>query len=47
MTAVRRLVAALGAILERLDGVLRTWEVAGLSLLLLMLALAAAMLLGR
>jgi hypothetical protein len=41
-----RLFAALGTILERLDGVLRTWEVAGLSLLLLALALAATMLLG-
>ena len=42
-----RLIAVLGAILERVDGVLRTWEVAGLSLLLLVLALAAGMLLER
>jgi hypothetical protein len=47
MTAVRRLIAVLGATLERLDGVLRTWEVAGLSLLLLALALAATLLLAR
>ncbi len=40
MTAIRQLIAALGATLERLDDVLRTWEVAGLSLLLLALALA-------
>jgi hypothetical protein len=46
MTAIRQLIAALGATLERLDDVLRTWEVAGLSLLLLALALAATMLLG-
>ena len=43
---VGRLFAWLGTILERLDGVLRTWEVAGLCLLLLALALAGTMLRG-
>lgn len=42
-----RLIAVLGAFLARVDGVLRTWEVAGLSLLLLVLVLAAGMLLER
>jgi hypothetical protein len=47
MRVVKGAAAALGDLLQRLDGVLRTWAIAGLSLLLLALALAAAMLLER
>jgi hypothetical protein len=46
---VRRLVnsaaAIIGDVLQRLDGVLRTWATAGVLLLILALALAGAMLL--
>jgi hypothetical protein len=41
-----RVAAALGNALQRLDAFLRTWEVAGIALLILGLVLAAGMLLG-
>jgi len=44
--SLARAAAALGDVLQRLDGVLRTWEIAGLSLLVLALVLAGAMLVG-
>jgi hypothetical protein len=44
---VRSAAAAIGDVLQRLDGVLRTWAVAGLALLFLALVLAATMLLER
>ena len=44
---VKRVGAALGDVLERLDRVLRSWAVAGLALLILGLVLAAATLLAR
>jgi hypothetical protein len=47
MRRVNRIAAALRDVLQRLDGVLRTWAVAGLALLILALVLAAAMLLER
>jgi len=47
MRRVNRIAAALRDVLQRLDGVLRTWPVAGLALLILALVLAAAMLLER
>jgi hypothetical protein len=47
MRIVTRTAATLGDLLQRLDGMLRTWPIAGLSLLLLALALAAAMLVER
>jgi hypothetical protein len=45
MRIVTRTAAALAALLQRLDGMLRTWAVAGLSLLILLLVLAGALLL--
>jgi hypothetical protein len=45
MRSVKGAAAALGALLQRLDGVLRTWAIAGLSLLILLLVLAGALLL--
>jgi hypothetical protein len=47
MRRVNRIGAVLRDVLQRLDGVLRTWAVAGLALLILALVLAAAMLLER
>ena len=47
MRRVNRIAAALRDVLQRLDGVLRTWAVAGLALLILALVLAAAMLVER
>ena len=48
---MRRLVnsvaAIVGDVLQRLDGVLRTWATAGVLLLILALVLAAAMVLDR
>jgi hypothetical protein len=44
---VKRIGAALGDVLERLDRVLRSWAVAGLALLILGLALAVGVLLER
>jgi hypothetical protein len=41
-----RVAASLGDALQRIDGFLRTWAVAGLALLLLGLVLAAAVLAG-
>jgi multicomponent Na+:H+ antiporter subunit D len=43
----RRAVVALGRMLERSDGVLRQWPVAGLSLLALTILFGTAMLAGR
>jgi hypothetical protein len=47
MRRVNSIGAVLRDVLQRLDGVLRTWAVAGLALLILALVLAAAMLLER
>ena len=44
---MKRIGAALGDVLERLDRVLRSWALAALALLVLGLVLAAATLLGR
>jgi NADH:ubiquinone oxidoreductase subunit 5 (subunit L)/multisubunit Na+/H+ antiporter MnhA subunit len=47
VSPARPAAVALGRMLERADGVLRHWPVAGLSLLLLAIAFGAAMVLGR
>ena len=44
---VARAAAACGVAQERADGVLRQWPVAGLSLLIVAIFLAVAMLAGR
>ena len=44
---VRRAVLALGGMVERIDGVLRRWPAAGISLLMLGLLFGAAMLVAR
>jgi hypothetical protein len=44
---LRRAAEVVGSALQRLDAGLRAWETAGLALLLIVLALAAAMLLER
>jgi hypothetical protein len=41
------LASATGSMLERLDGALRQWQVAGISLLAVAVVLAALMLTGR
>ena len=43
----RRAALALGGMLERIDGMLRQWPAAGLSLLLLAILFGAAMLAAR
>ena len=44
MSPVRRATVAAGGMLEQTDDVLRRWPVAGLSLLMLVIAFIAAML---
>ena len=44
---VNKAAAAIGDLLQQLDGVLRRWDVAGLLLLILALVLAAATALER
>jgi hypothetical protein len=44
---VNKVAVAIGDVLQRLDSVLRRWEVAGLFLLILALVLAAATALER
>jgi hypothetical protein len=44
MSPVRTGAAAVAGVIERADGVLRRWPVAGLSLLVLVIAFIAAML---
>ena len=47
MRRVNRIAAALRDVLQRLDSVLRTWATAGVLLMILALALAAAVLVER
>jgi len=47
IAAARCAALALGGVIERVDGVLRQWPAAGLCMLVLAIAFAAAMLAGR
>jgi len=47
VSPARRVVLALGGMIERIDGVLRQWPAAGISLLMLVLLLGVAMLAAR